>query len=46
VVVAPVVIVVPAYRGWGYGGGYRGYPATVGYRGYAGNWGYSRFRRD
>jgi hypothetical protein len=43
VVVAPVVIVVPAYRGWGYGGGY---PATVGYRGYTGNWGYSRFRRD
>jgi hypothetical protein len=46
VVVVPVVIVVPAYRGWGYAGGYRGYPATVGYRGFAGNGGYSRFRRD
>jgi len=25
VVVAPIVVVVPAYRGWGYAGGYRGW---------------------
>jgi hypothetical protein len=44
VIAAPIVVVVPAYSGWGYGGyaGNRGY----GYRGYTGNGGYSRFRRD
>jgi hypothetical protein len=37
VIAAPIVVVVPAYSGWGYAGGYRGFTGVGGYsrfRGY------------